>query len=49
MKKSLGASILVGATTVWVVGTYDREGKPNIMTAAWGGFAARTLPVSGFP
>ena len=22
---------------VWVVGTYDAAGKPNLMTAAWGG------------
>jgi flavin reductase (DIM6/NTAB) family NADH-FMN oxidoreductase RutF len=44
MKKSLGAKIIVGATHVWVVGTYDREGKPNIMTAAWGGVCCSQPP-----
>jgi flavin reductase (DIM6/NTAB) family NADH-FMN oxidoreductase RutF len=47
MKKSLGAKILVGATTVWVVGTYDKEGRPNIMTAAWGGVCCSTPPCVG--
>ena len=37
MKTSLGAETIVPTTPVWVVGTYDREGKPNVMTAAWGG------------
>ena len=47
MKQSLGASILVGATTVWVIGTYDREGRPNIMTAAWGGVCCSDPPCIG--
>ncbi|MFQ5688544.1 MAG: flavin reductase family protein [Candidatus Scalindua sp.] len=37
MKKSLGAKPLAFPTPVWIVGTYDREGKPNVMTVAWGG------------
>lgn len=37
MKKSLGVKPLAFPTPVWIVGTYDREGKPNIMTVAWGG------------
>jgi len=37
MKRSLGSRISVCATHVWVVGTYDAEGKPNMMTVAWGG------------
>ena len=37
MKKSLGAKPLALPTPVWIVGTYDREGKPNVMTVAWGG------------
>jgi len=37
MKKSLGAKTLVQPAPVWVVGTYDAQGKPNIMTIAWGG------------
>ncbi len=47
MKRSLGASALVGATTVWVVGTYDKEGKPNLMTAAWGGVCCSDPPCIG--
>jgi hypothetical protein len=45
MKKSLGAKIIVCATHVWVVGTYDKEGKANIMTAAWGGRMLLATPV----
>ena len=37
MKRSLGAKTLALPTPVWVVGTYDAEGKANGMTAAWGG------------
>ena len=44
MKKSMGAKIVVGATQVWVVGTYDSHGKPNIMTAAWGGVCCSQPP-----
>jgi len=44
MKKSLGAMTIVPATPVWVVGTYDREGKPNAMTAAWGGVCCSKPP-----
>jgi flavin reductase (DIM6/NTAB) family NADH-FMN oxidoreductase RutF len=35
MKKSLGANTIVPTTPVWVVRTFDHEGKPNVMTAAW--------------
>lgn len=34
MKKSLGAKTLVYPTPVFVVGTYDSLGKPNVMTAS---------------
>jgi flavin reductase (DIM6/NTAB) family NADH-FMN oxidoreductase RutF len=44
MKKSLGAKIIVSATHVWVIGTYDNEGKPNMMTAAWGGVCCSQPP-----
>ena len=37
MKKSLGVKTLACPTPLWVVGTYDSEGKPNVMTIAWGG------------
>jgi len=44
MKKSFGAKTLVFPTPVWVVGTYDREGRPNAMTAAWGGICCSQPP-----
>ena len=44
MKNSLGAETIVPTTPVWVVGTYDREGKPNVMTAAWGGVCCSRPP-----
>jgi flavin reductase (DIM6/NTAB) family NADH-FMN oxidoreductase RutF len=37
MKKSIGAITIVFPTPVFVVGTYDKENKPNAMVAAWGG------------
>ena len=36
MKQSLGAKTLLFPTPVLLVGTYDSEGKPNLMCAAWG-------------
>lgn len=44
MKKSLGKKTMVYPTPVWVVGTYDREGKPNVMTIAWGGICCSQPP-----
>jgi flavin reductase (DIM6/NTAB) family NADH-FMN oxidoreductase RutF len=44
MKIPLGAKTLVYPTPVWVVGTYDLAGKPNIMTAAWGGICCSKPP-----
>jgi flavin reductase (DIM6/NTAB) family NADH-FMN oxidoreductase RutF len=44
MKKSLGAQTLVFPTPTWIVGTYDQDGKPNIMTAAWGGICCSDPP-----
>jgi len=37
MKKSLGAKTLAQPAPTWLVGTYDANGKANIMTIAWGG------------
>jgi flavin reductase (DIM6/NTAB) family NADH-FMN oxidoreductase RutF len=37
MKKSLGAKTLAEPAPAWVIGSYDAQGKPNIMTIAWGG------------
>jgi flavin reductase (DIM6/NTAB) family NADH-FMN oxidoreductase RutF len=44
MKKSCGAKTLVFPTPAWVVGTYDREGRPNAMCAAWGGICCSQPP-----
>jgi flavin reductase (DIM6/NTAB) family NADH-FMN oxidoreductase RutF len=45
MKKlSLPAQPLLLPSPVLIIGTYDPEGKPNIMTAAWGGIASSKLP-----
>ena len=44
MKKSLGAKTLLCPTPVLVLGTYDRAGKPNAMTAAWGGICCSRPP-----
>ncbi len=34
MKQSLGAKTLIYPTPVLVVGSYDADGGPNVMTAA---------------
>jgi flavin reductase (DIM6/NTAB) family NADH-FMN oxidoreductase RutF len=44
MKKSLGAQTLAYPAPVWIVGTYDAEGKPNGMAAAWGGVCCSKPP-----
>jgi flavin reductase (DIM6/NTAB) family NADH-FMN oxidoreductase RutF len=44
MKKSLGAQTLVFPTPTWIVGTYDQEGRPNVMAAAWGGVCCSDPP-----
>lgn len=44
MKKSLGAKTLAIPTPVWVVGSYDSQGKPNMMTIAWGGICCSQPP-----
>lgn len=36
-KVSLGAKTMTLPTPAWLIGTYDAAGKPNLMTAAWGG------------
>ncbi|MGD0802836.1 MAG: flavin reductase family protein [Candidatus Bathyarchaeia archaeon] len=44
MKKSLGIGTFALPSPVWVVGTYDAAGKPNLMTAAWGGICNSRPP-----
>ena len=43
-KRSLGAKTLVYPTPTWIVGSYDKQGKPNGMTAAWGGICCSDPP-----
>ena len=44
MKKSLGAKTIIYPTPVLVVGSYDGNGKPNLMTVAWGGICCSSPP-----
>jgi len=44
MKKSLGAKTILYPTPIMLVGTYDASGRPNIMTAAWGGICCSSPP-----
>ncbi len=44
MKKSLGAKPLLFPTPVLVIGTYDARGRPNVMTASWGGICCSAPP-----
>lgn len=44
MKQSRGAQTIVFPTPVFIVGTYDDAGKPNMMTAACGGICCSNPP-----
>lgn len=44
MKKQLGPRIAAYPTPVWVIGSYDAQGRPNAMTAAWGGVCCSEPP-----
>lgn len=44
MKKSIGAKTIVYPTPVLIVGTYDKAGRPNVMTAAWAGICCSSPP-----
>ena len=44
MKKSFGAKTMIFPTPVWCVGTYDPDGKANVMTIAWGGICCSQPP-----
>ncbi|ANU48451.1 flavin oxidoreductase [Enterocloster clostridioformis] len=37
MRKNFGANPLLFPQPVMIIGTYDGEGRPNAMNAAWGG------------
>jgi flavin reductase (DIM6/NTAB) family NADH-FMN oxidoreductase RutF len=44
MKKSLGPRTMSFPLPAFLVGTYDENGKPNLMTAAWGGIVCSEPP-----
>lgn len=43
-KKSLGAKTLAQPCPVWVIGSYDKAGKPNAMTASWAAICCSEPP-----
>ncbi len=43
-KLSLGARTVLLPTPVWVIGSYDKSGKPNVMTSAWVGVCCSKPP-----
>lgn len=44
MKTSVGAKTIAYPAPVYIVGTYDETGKPNIMAAAWAGICCSKPP-----
>jgi flavin reductase (DIM6/NTAB) family NADH-FMN oxidoreductase RutF len=47
MKKSFGAKTILYPTPVLIVGTYDGNGRANMMNAAWGGICCSKPPCIG--
>jgi flavin reductase (DIM6/NTAB) family NADH-FMN oxidoreductase RutF len=43
-KLSLGARAALLPTPVWAIGSYDKNGKPNVMTSAWVGICCSKPP-----
>ena len=43
-KKSIGAKTVVPPCPVWVIGSYDSTGTPNMMTASWVGICCSDPP-----
>lgn len=44
MKKSIGKKTLIYTHPVFIIGTYDRMNKPNIMAVSWGGICCSKPP-----
>ena len=42
VRKNLGAKAILYPMPVLIIGTYDENGKPNAMNAAWGGISEET-------
>jgi flavin reductase (DIM6/NTAB) family NADH-FMN oxidoreductase RutF len=43
--RSLGAKTLAQPCPVWVIGSYDKAGKPNVMTASWAAICCSQPPM----
>lgn len=44
MKKSIGPATIIMPNPVLIIGSYDDNEKPNIMTVAWGGICCSNPP-----
>jgi flavin reductase (DIM6/NTAB) family NADH-FMN oxidoreductase RutF len=44
MKQSLGAKTIAYPTPVFIIGSYDEGGRPNLMTVSWGGICCSDPP-----
>lgn len=42
MRKNLGPKPAIYPMPVLIIGTYDKDGRPNAMNAAWGGISEET-------
>lgn len=42
MRKNFGAKAILYPMPVLIIGSYDEDGKPNAMNAAWGGISEET-------
>lgn len=48
MKRSLGPKTIAFPLPAYLIGSYDENLSPNIMTAAWGGILCSDPPLLGF-
>ena len=44
MKQSFGAKTILFPTPVLIIGSYDEQGRPNLMNVAWGGICSSQPP-----
>jgi flavin reductase (DIM6/NTAB) family NADH-FMN oxidoreductase RutF len=44
MKKSIGTNPVLYPMPVLIIGTYDKDGRPNVMNASWGGICCAEPP-----
>lgn len=44
MKKNIGASAISFPAPVYIIGSYCKDGKPNVMNVAWGGLCSSEPP-----